>query len=836
MGKKISYLLFTIFLSVLMFSIIGCNEEGGGGGGGALEIELDQTQCKSVGFGAQAQVTVQVISPTNRPITYEWNFGVGSGNVGDWPGGDPEFGIAAPTLTGADTDTVSFTTFTIVETLANLNRGLRDRFEVLPFSAQEVNYILDVKVSDGKSEVEESIRCTSAPQYGGWENQYIPIDFDPETDTLPFQANTHLGLPVYFNGGDQGSYNWSITSKPAGSNASMVDASSRTPHFTPDVVGKYVITESMSGKSFTEFNVSEWLGVTAGGSCSACHSVDQERKSDGRTMTPKYQPWLATGHATFFEESIDGQKSSHYNESCIYCHTVGYNLGNTIFNNGFDDVQEMVGWEFPATLMPGNFDAIPSDLQDLANIQCENCHGPGRQHASMGGDPNAIITNYTANDCFQCHDEPPNHQRGNQWSNSPHSKFVTTQNLQTSPLGEDDPALRDSCARCHSTAGNVIWIRNGGEPEDVPSFAPPADFAEPQTCTACHDPHNEAGCDAQVRRCSSFTTLAMYTVPDSVGVGATCIGCHNSRRPISNPSTLTSQNDAHAALQGDIFLGENLWFESDAPGEVYPNSPHRTATKNACVDCHMAENRGQDGPERNKVGDHTHLVHNEETGFENIGQLPTTEPPSSGSGCLSAGCHAASGESFEFNLPHTYGDFNGNGIREGVQTEVDGLLEALEDAIGEFAVDAGWDAGCATKGKPTPVPFHGRVRLLCQGCTEEQAETDPSCFTHPAGEIPDEDIFKAAFNYLALEEDKSEGVHNTAFAVTALRTSYEQVTGEPFTGDPYPHAVQWDTIHLTVVKEDNVARCVGCHYDGNPYGAPLPVNVIAFAPCSSCHQ
>jgi hypothetical protein len=831
MGKEKSYPLLTIFLSILMFSLITCDGGGGGGGGGGSRVELDKSQCQNVGFGKQ--VSVQVIAPASASI--EWKFA----DSGGWPGSDPEFGIPHPTLTGDLTDTVSFTTFTIEETLANLNRGLRERFEVLPFSAQEINYILNVRVGSGGNEVEEEIRCTSAPQYGGWENEYIPANFNAAKDTLPFQANTHLGLPVYFNGGTQDSYNWSITSKPAGSNASMVDASSRTPHFTPDVVGHYVITESVSGNSFSKFNVSEWLGVTADLSCSACHSFPQTRSSDGRMLTPKYQPWLATGHATFFERGVDGELSSHYNEGCIYCHTVGYNLGNTINNNGFDDVQATVGWEFPEVLMAGNFDAIPEELQVLGNIQCENCHGPGQQHAQsepMGGDPNNIITNYTANDCFQCHDDPPNHQKGNQWSNSPHSKFVTTGNLQTSPLGEDDPALSSSCARCHSTAGNVIWIRNGGEPGDVPTFAPPPDFAEPQTCTACHDPHNEAGYPAQVRRFGSFTTLAMYTVPESVGEGATCIGCHNSRRPIGNPGTVSSQNDAHTGVQGDIFLGENLFFEEDAPGRVYPNSPHRTATKNACVDCHMAENRGQDGPERNRVGEHTHLVIDEEAEFENTGVLPTDQNPQ-GSGCLSSGCHATSGESFEFDLPHTYGDFNGNGIREGVQTEVLGLLDVLGDAIGEFAKDAGWDAPCMPPGKPVPVPFHGRVRLQKSCCPTPDAP-DESCFTQPAGMIPNEDIFKAAFNYLAVEEDASEGVHNTAFEVTALRTSYEQVTGHPFSGDPYPHAIDWDQIHLTFVKDDNLARCVGCHFEGNPYGAPLPPPELAigFPPCSSCHH
>jgi hypothetical protein len=842
MDRNIGYIFFAILISALSFGLFACEDEdgGGGGGGGGLAVEIDQTQCKNVGFGVQTQA-IAVATGGGQNLTYEWEFAVGAGGAGEWPGGEPSFGVPHPVLSGADTETVSFTTFTIEETLSNLNRGLRDRFEVLPFSSQEINYVLDVKVRSGNKEAEAGIVCTSAPSYGGWQNEYIPTNFDPETDTLPFRANTHLGLPVYFNGstdgGEQTMWNWSITSAPAGSSASIVDSSSRTPHFVPDVVGDYVIAESVSDKSFT-VSVSEWLGATAAGlNCQACHSISQERSDDGRTLTPKFEAWMDTGHATFFQRSIDGQQSPSYNEGCIRCHTVGYNLGNTIFNNGFDDVQELVGWTFPDMLMAGNFAAIPEELQVLGNIQCENCHGPGMEHAQSGGDPDEIIVNYTANDCAQCHDEPPYHERNTQWNNSPHSKFVTTQDLGISPLGEDDPALRGSCANCHTTSGNVIWIRSGGTPDDLGSTAPPADFAEPQTCTACHDPHNEAGLPSQVRRFGSFQTVALYTTPESVGKGATCIGCHNSRRSISTPSVLTSQNDAHAALQGDIFLGENLWFEGDAPGAVYPNSPHSTATENACVDCHMAATPPRGSPERNLVGDHTHLVSNDETGFENIGQAPTAEPPSTGSGCLSAGCHATSADGFEFDLPHTYGDFNGNGIREGVQTEVEGLLEALGDAIGEFAVDAGWDAGCPTQGKPTPVPFHGRVRLLCQGCTIEQAETDDSCFTQPAGEIPDADIYKASFNFLALEEDKSEGVHNTAFAVTALRTSYEQVAGVSFSGDPYPHAEDWDGIHPAVVEQDNVARCVGCHFAGNPYGATFPAPFPLDVPvCSSCHQ
>lgn len=544
-------------------------------------------------------------------------------------------------------------------------------------------------------------------------------------------------------------------------------------------------------------------------------------------------PGRLQGTHRCFKEVFDGELTPFYNEGCIGCHTVGYDLGNIVSNGGFDDVQFLVGWEFPDTLAPGNFDAVPEELKALSNIQCENCHGPGKRHAQTGGSPEAIIINYTANDCAQCHDEPPYHEINNQWNNSPHSKFVTTGDLGISPLGESDPALRGSCTNCHSTVGYVQWVREGGTRDDLVAFVPTADFAEPQTCTGCHDPHNEAGNPSQVREFGSTVTLADYTTPESVGKGAQCIKCHNSRRPITNPDTITNQNDAHASLQGDILLGENLFFEESAPGGVYPNSAHTSVTQNACVDCHMAATPPRGEPEHNQVGGHTFLVHNEETGFQNVGMAPTDQNPQ-GSGCLSSGCHAAQAEGFEFNLPHTFGDFDGNGLREGVQSEVEGLIELLQDKIGEVAMEAGFDVGCTPQGKPRPIPFHGRVRLLKSCCTEEEAQTDEDCLS-PEGGLP-VNLYKAAFNFLAIEEDKSEGVHNVAFAVTALRTAYEQVAEAAPPGDRYPHGDAWPGTHPAVVTADNVITCTGCHFEGNTFDAPFPAPfALPDAPCSSCH-
>lgn len=110
MDKKLSRMLLVFLLSAPMLTLLygGCDDDGGGGGGpgpGAPQVQLDQTQCKDVGFGAPSQVSVVATDPNGDPLTFEWQFAVGSGGLGEWPGG--AFGVPAPALTGADTPDMS---------------------------------------------------------------------------------------------------------------------------------------------------------------------------------------------------------------------------------------------------------------------------------------------------------------------------------------------------------------------------------------------------------------------------------------------------------------------------------------------------------------------------------------------------------------------------------------------------------------------------------------------------------------------------------------------------------------------------------------------------------
>ena len=153
-------------------------------------------------------------------------------------------------------------------------------------------------------------------------------------------------------------------------------------------------------------NVSTYTGVAT---CELCHS--------GGTNVPDIYPyWAATAHAMIFTEGIDGTLSSHYNASCIKCHTVGYDTNaSALLDGGFYGVAQQDGWTFPSVLASTNFASMPANLQNLANIQCENCHGPGSRHAYSLGVTNFIEVPYTVGTCEQCHDSPPTEAYGTQW-------------------------------------------------------------------------------------------------------------------------------------------------------------------------------------------------------------------------------------------------------------------------------------------------------------------------------------------------------------------------------------------------------------------------------------
>ncbi|MGE5506929.1 MAG: ammonia-forming cytochrome c nitrite reductase subunit c552 [Chitinophagales bacterium] len=213
------------------------------------------------------------------------------------------------------------------------------------------------------------------------------------------------------------------------------------------------------------------------------------------------------------------------------------------------------------------------------------------------------------------------------------------------------------------------------------------------------------------------------------GAARTCIMCHNSRRNTTDPKTLTGLTAPHPSPQADMLYGTNAY---EVAGTRYGNSPH-AAIENSCIVCHMAAAPGNP----NDLGGHSWKAKSP-GGTEN---LNACRP-----------CHPAIKS---FDRP-AYGDYDGNGTYAGIQTEVKGLLKLVEDEIlkATGAAKLG-DAG----GKIAITDAAGKTMTV----------TDPK-------------VLQAAYDYLFVEADKSEGVHNPTYAVQLLQGAYRQLTGKDVPG------------------------------------------------------
>src|SRR5262249_53696611 len=94
--------------------------------------------------------------------------------------------------------------------------------------------------------------------------------------------------------------------------------------------------------------------------CLACH----------RTA---FLSWANTAHASAINSLAT--KAAHLDTRCLACHTTGFNRG------GFQNIVE---------------------TRTLINVQCEECHGPGRAHIARPDKSYGQISDMHAI-CLRCH-------------------------------------------------------------------------------------------------------------------------------------------------------------------------------------------------------------------------------------------------------------------------------------------------------------------------------------------------------------------------------------------------------------------------------------------------
>ncbi|MDW8098956.1 MAG: cytochrome c3 family protein [Anaerolineae bacterium] len=549
------------------------------------------------------------------------------------------------------------------------------------------------------------------------------------------------GLPQYVQAGVRGlpkeatiaGYEWTL-SAPEGSATVLAevpaDPTKGIPQgsavLIPDQLGEYIIgvtvkdnagnasaPASLTMLAATYVGVGGLDGQTAKPpQCAVCHADQTTR-------------WAKTGHATFFQRMLDEDPTKQYGPQCISCHTVGYYVAATAETNGFADVAKKLGWQFPAQLgVAGTYDALPGELKNLANIQCENCHGPGSAH---NGDKAKIDSNLSAGVCNQCHNDGYFYTEGEQLTNSKHVLAGTL----AAPNG------RAACARCHSPGGFVDFTN--GVPEDQQRSQ-----VGPIECATCHDPHGNG--NPWDLRTVDTVRGAPIEIKD-VGLSAICMDCHNGR---VTADVVIAERPAfpHYSAAAEAIMGQGGYDF----GEEIPNSPHGqiigvTADPEKfggfkpgpCVACHMAETPGGDWnteeamqvPGHNLVGGHSFNVISPDGTFEHV--------------AVCQDCHAGI-ETFNFPAK---ADYDGDGQVEGVQDEVKGLLELVREAVIASGVK--------------PLDRFPYFELPEQATLEQKAAIYNYRFV--IGIVPE-------------GEGRAAAAHNFKRSVALLQLSYRKLTGQ----------------------------------------------------------
>lgn len=415
--------------------------------------------------------------------------------------------------------------------------------------------------------------------------------------------------------------------------------------------------------------------------CNTCHSGIHEE-------------WANTGHAGALA-TLAGYGSAS-NPYCLPCHTVGFNT--SLANGGYDD------------------QAVPR----LANVQCENCHGPGSAHA---GNPGSIKPPKSAQAdlCGTCH-EGEHHPTYTEWAESGHGTLLEEPELAEVAMEGGS----SGCNKCHNGVRAMIYLNDPVPPyQDNFDFSVAPDDSMAITCVVCHDPHGNDNL-ANLRDAVHDVALPDGVHPEA-GAGRLCIACHNGRRTPTNVDTQINNGGRlgpHHSCQGDMLAGTGAYEGVKTTIADFATSNH-LKIQDGCVTCHN-HHIPFDGTDAY-------------TGHEFMPKKEACQP-----------CHGTL-DSFESITAKD--DYDGDGTVEGVQGEVKGLMFKLADTILE-----------ATPADST----EDRAALEAAIPANEDGAYDT--FISAVGNSSKEQR-KPGYNLAFVAFDHSKGVHNATYSIQLLQQS-----------------------------------------------------------------
>lgn len=295
-----------------------------------------------------------------------------------------------------------------------------------------------------------------------------------------------------------------------------------------------------------------------------------------------------------------------------------------------------------------------------------------------------------------------------QWRASNHN-FYPPSRTQTT---------RDVCVYCHTTEGFVAKTK--GENLTAEEIAKPKDYGI--TCQACHDTEDPE--NMLKLRVTGDVTLP-HGVSVSAGIAGACMSCHTANRPDPLAQATTSFRGPHEGTQAEMLAGTGALTY----GQTLGSSVHTLVTFEGCLTCHKAGAPGPGEYGENHLGGHSFRMRWD-------GDTPEDPRDDIENTTACQRCHPGL-KTFDMTAK---GDYDGDGIIEGVQTEVKGLMAALAQAL--------------------PRDEKGEVVIptdLSKTTVEQRI---------------------AAYNYKFVAYDRSLGIHNTAYTVNLLRLTIEKLMGK----------------------------------------------------------
>ncbi len=577
-----------------------------------------------VGFGNTVTLVAQATSPVTTSPTYTWT-ALYSLNPGTNPGTPPPtLSAATGTTTTVTLPTLALALSGVTDTTAstgNLGGGVpayvpENRIGVLPLTPDEIGTVsTTVKVSDGQGgSTSVSIGSNAAMVQTGLYDVSVgqPVYLNAghtgtntwtvtgPSGTVTVNAGSANTTVTMSNGGTQ-ALAWFVPAAPGtyvatdstgvaglnkitiyaaqylgmisggGETTQVVNATGITQvKVGGSIVSNMEVTGTAAGVFASAGTYNTWPYVTVNPYCTQCHNGST---INGIVAPDKFTPWKYTAHANFFSRGLNSITSN--SGTCLQCHTLGYDLApGSASNGGFGAIAILDSWTYAKSAVTAatgkgawatmvNTPAL-ANLVNLANIQCENCHGPmnytgASAHESGLAGYNGIAAGTRVNDssevCGSCHADGSGHHKYAEWAQtnpgiagqvtalsptgivaggkgSGHAKFA-----QLDAGGGHVKSLSPACSRCHTAEGFIVYANQltnntpGGPLTGSASILPVSSIVwtaanvHTQTCTACHDPHSDANPN-QLRIYDSVSTMTGL-VGSGFGKGAICMECHN---------------------------------------------------------------------------------------------------------------------------------------------------------------------------------------------------------------------------------------------------------------------------------------------------------------------